>query len=348
MPKVSAACTAKMSETDKQLLTWKLNWIVGREYYRAKQDEFSKAFWDGNAIASYPNPDFTDGNSGLSAFRQQIKEGFDNNVPGWNNDTCTLDMAALACFCFWLASADAQQRIVIIELMVEYETDISELKAVCPPNVSGDPTYQAELPAITIPPLPSCKSGGSSCTATSECCTDLLCTQGKCVHATGEIGPDKLPPTNCPTGTSYDNATGQCVKPAAVNPVKADDTTTEKKTNWWLWGGLGVAVLGGAAMIGLLRDKEVVYDAPAAPNPRGKQPRPGSTIKVQFVTGNYGIYRIPRDGSKSRLWHHLGSTSLMKDGKRKWFLSDDKGFRPAPRDVASKFDAMPLWGPMPH
>ena len=87
----------------------------------------------------------------------------------------------------------------------------------------------------------------------------------------------------------------------------------------------------------------------AKQNPSVKPPKVpvGGMVKIQFPSGNFGIYRANKSKpdtmlSMVKLWDHIASTSVMKDGKRKWFLVDRGTFRPAAKASAAEFDKMPV------
>ena len=311
MPKVSDACKTKMSTSQKNHMAWRLNWILGREFYRAQSASdpsalVSMAYWDGIAWSNYPeNFAFTDDQPALKAYRMQVEPGFKANTPGWNNATCSLDTASLACFAFWLAATSDAVRQTAVGLMQQFgsDIDIPYLKASCPQEVTGDPAYQIEVPPVpgpgdnTVPP-PSCKQSGVACTDISECCADLICDLGKCTHAKG-VEPEKLPPGSTP-GTIPGTIPGTTPGTGLV-PVKADDTTTEKKINWWLWGGIAAAVVGGAAFIGLVRTPEYVSNPATEPTTDWDQ------IK-QILEGSSGRY----------IFCSIASIARMDDPKGEW------------------------------
>lgn len=271
MPKVSDACKAKMSTSQKNTMAWRLNWILGREFYRARAATdpaalVSMAYWDGIAWSNYPEGfAFTDDNPALKAYRIQVEPGFKANTPGWNNSTCSLDLPSLACFAFWLASTSDAVRQTAVALMQQYgsEIDIPYLKASCPQEVTADPAYQIE-----VPPVP-----GPGTTTTEP--PPKIDTPGD----TTPPGPGQLPP---PTGTTTPGTTTP-TPGTGLDQVKADDTTTGKKVNWWLWGGIGAAVVGGAALIGLLRTPEYVS------NPATETTTDWDQIK-QILEGSSGRY----------------------------------------------------------
>jgi hypothetical protein len=329
-----------LSKSQKDLLAWKLNWVLGREFYRARQDAFSLAYWDGIAWGNYPNnPDFTDNQPALSDYRKQVKPGFLANTPGWNNNTCSLDLPSLACFAFWLAATSDAVRVTAVALMMQNDADIPYLKEYCPAEVTADPAYQIEVPPIPggappVEPTPACKPAGAACSAGEECCENLICDQGKCGYAKG-VELDKLPPIEpCPAGTVRDAVSGLCVKTSALDPVKADDTTAAgDKTNWWLWGTLATLVVGGAAFIGLVRQPEVVYDQPE-PNPGPAGSPFGGPYKVEIK-----LYSRQR-------WEHFASNlssikkvndvlkNMRKEAKR---VSEMYAY---PKDLASELRAV--------
>jgi hypothetical protein len=311
MPKINPTCAANMTQAQKNLIAWQINWVVGREYYRSHQDMVGVAFLDGTAwVAFYPspNPNFTDNNPNLSAYRTQVKPGFDVNVPGWDNTTCSLDLRDLACVAYWLARPETDPlRAQFVAMMQKYDADIPMLQPFCPAEIFDLPEYQPEywaqlppapgpgdvIPPTPINPLPVCKPDGSVCAVAGECCQDLVCENGKCNHAKGVEFP---PLEGCPAGTVMDVNSGICVKSSGVTPVKADDTGDVKKTNWWLWGSVATLVVGGAALIGFARDPEYVYEAPAAPNPTA-----GGPYLIEVKTYDQYLWR-----------HYQGDISSIK------------------------------------
>lgn len=267
MSKVSSTCLQSMSQSQKNLMAWRLNWILGREFYRAHQETMKKAYWDALAWSNFgppANPNFTDGDPDLKAFRTQVKVGFEANTPGWDNATCSLDLPSLACFCFYLASIsdNAPMLAQAVALMQTTQADIPYLKDACPSEVAEDISYVVK----ESPPSPgnqTCKPSGAACAADAECCENMACDQGKCTYSKGVI-PDNLPP-----GDKTGSTTTTTDTPGTATPVGAKEDTGEKKINWWLWGGIGAAVIVGAALIGAGRDPEYVY-TPPAPNPSKK------------------------------------------------------------------------------
>jgi len=87
-------------------------------------------------------------------------------------------------------------------------------------------------------------------------------------------------------------------------------------------------------------------------NPAGSKPpkvKVGDLVKLRFQSGNFGIYRVTKTNvdtlwSAAKLWDHIASTSLMRTGKRKWFLTDRGTFRPAPKKYADEFEALSISG----
>lgn len=239
MSKVSASCKTQMTQAQKDLNAWKLNWIIGREYYRAQQDPFQMAWWDGVAASSYPNPNFTTEDEALKEYRVEVSAGFKANLPGWDNETCTQDWNQLACFAYWLASVSAETRAKVVGLMQNYEAQLPYLQESCPESIRQDPAYK--IPDEEFPDPAKTPPGGNPPDGTPPGDLTKLPPPGDEVILPpvpdGKNPPGTIPGTT-PTGTTEDNK-------------------SEGLPKWVWYAGAGVlALFGTAAIVGVMREPQ--------------------------------------------------------------------------------------------
>jgi len=151
------SCSGMIWQEQRQDLTWRVAWIIGREKVRSS-DPSKVPIWDTFAAVSYPRIAIEAWeNTSVSDLFEKLGPGLEEFVPGWSNDDCKLYQQELACFAAWFVrlSPDSQDSIVAAMQAAGPTGALPTLPNIlCAPATAADAIYSQEFPPqAQFPPV---------------------------------------------------------------------------------------------------------------------------------------------------------------------------------------------------